>query len=70
MLWNSPQKAPQHSRAERPDIEILSDRLDSALPGIRLRGRLLALTYRTPEAFMDFMSENGKSYNYSERYTP
>ena len=57
------QKAPQHSRAERPDIETLADRLDSTLPGIRLRERLLALTYRTPEAFMDFMSENGKSYD-------
>ena len=59
----SPQKAPQLSRAERPDVETLADRLDSTLPGIRLRERLFALTYRTPEAFMDFMSENGKSYD-------
>jgi hypothetical protein len=62
-MESSPQNAPQYSRAERPDIETLADRLDSTLPGIRLRERLLALTYRTPEAFMDFMSENGKSYD-------
>jgi hypothetical protein len=61
-MESSPQKAPpQHSRVEKLDIEILADRLDSTLPGIRLRERLFALTYRTPEAFMDFMSENGKS---------
>ena len=60
-MESSPQKVPQNSRAERPDIETLADLLDSTLPGIRLRERLLALTCRTPEAFMDFMSENGKS---------
>ena len=56
---SSPQRAPHHARAERPDIETLADRLDSALPGIRLRERLLGLKSRTPEAFMDLMSENG-----------
>ena len=66
MESSSPQKASQHSRAERLDAETLADRLDSTLPGIRLRERLLALTYRTPEAFMDFMSENGKSYDCSQ----
>ena len=64
-MESSPQKAPQLSIAERLDIETLANRLDSTLPGIRLRERLLALTYRTPEAFMDFMSENGKSYEYN-----
>lgn len=64
-MESSPQKAPKHSTAEKPDVETLADRLDSTLPGIRLRERLLALTYRTPEAFMDFMSENGKSYDCS-----
>ena len=64
-MESSPQKAPQLSRAERPDIETLADRLDSTLPGIRLRERLLALTYRTPEAFMDYMSEHGMSYDCS-----
>ena len=64
-MESSPQKAPQLSIAERLDIETLANRLDSTLPGIRLRERLLALTYHTPEAFMDFMSENGKSYEYN-----
>jgi len=65
-IESSPQKGPKNSRVERPpDIETLADRLDSTLPGIRLRERLLALTYRTPEAFMDFMSENGKSHDCS-----
>jgi hypothetical protein len=64
-MESSLQKAPHHSRAERPNAETLADRLDSTLPGIRLRERLLALTYRTPEAFMDFMSENGNSYDCS-----
>ena len=62
-MESSPQTAPQHSRAERPNVETLADRLDSTLPGIRLRERLLSLTYPSPEAFMDFMSENGKSYD-------
>jgi hypothetical protein len=70
VLESSPQKAPQHSRAERPDIEALADRLDSTLPGIRLRERLLALTYRSPEAFMDYMSENGKSCDCSFKTHP
>ena len=65
VMESSPQKTPQHIRAEKPDIETLADRLDSTLPGIRLRERLLALAYRTPEAFMDFMSENGNSYDCS-----
>ena len=56
---SSPQHAPHHSGTERPDVRILADRLDSALPGIRLRERLLGLKYLTPEAFMDFMAENG-----------
>ncbi|KAF8813527.1 hypothetical protein BYT27DRAFT_7335124 [Phlegmacium glaucopus] len=60
-IESSPQRAPHHSGAERTDITIttLADRLDSALPGIRLRERLLGLKYLTPEAFMDFMVENG-----------
>ena len=62
-MESSPQEAPQHSTAKGLDIETLADRLDSTLPGIRLRERLFALTYRTPEAFMDFMTENGKSYD-------
>ena len=65
VMESSPQKTPQHIRAEKLDIETLADRLDSTLPGIRLRERLLALAYRTPEAFMDFMSENGNSYDCS-----
>ena len=65
MESSPPQKALQNSRTERLDVETLADRLDSTLPGVRLRERLLALTYRTPEAFMDFMSENGKSYDCS-----
>jgi len=56
---SSPQRASHHSGAEMPDITTLADRLDSALPGIRLRERLLGLKYLTPEAFMDFMAENG-----------
>ena len=62
-IESSPQNTPQHPRAKRPDIETLADRLDSTLPGIRLRERLLALTYHTPEAFMDFMSEHGMSFD-------
>jgi hypothetical protein len=64
-LESSPQRVPQHPRTEMPDVKTLADRLDSALPGIRLRERLLALKHHTPEAFMDFMSENGKSYDCS-----
>ena len=64
-IASPPQEVPQHFRAKKPEVRTLADRLDSILPGIRLRERLLALKYRTPEAFMDFMSENGKSCDFS-----
>ena len=69
VIESSPQKAPQNLRAEIPEVKTLADRLDSALPGIRLRERLLALKHHTPEALMDFMAENGRSYDCCLRYT-
>jgi hypothetical protein len=61
IIESSPQRPLHRSRAKKPDVKILADRLDSALPGIRLRERLLGLKSLTPEAFMDFMAENGMS---------
>ena len=61
IIESSPQRPWHHSRAKKPDVKILADRLNSALPGIRLRERLLGLKSLTPEAFMDFMAENGMS---------
>lgn len=58
-IESSPQKTSHYHRSKTLDVKTLADQLDSALPGIRLRERLLGLKYNTPEAFMDFMAENG-----------
>ncbi|KJA27943.1 hypothetical protein HYPSUDRAFT_62339 [Hypholoma sublateritium FD-334 SS-4] len=46
----------EHSEA---NLIHLINRLDDALPGIRLKGRLWQYRYDTPQALMDFLGDHG-----------
>lgn len=44
------------------DMIFLIEKLDAAMPGIRLRSRLWELKNETPQALMDFLAHNGSCY--------